>query len=255
MQIRVLGCSGGIYQGAATTAFLVDDDILIDAGTGVAGLTLPEMQAVRHIFVTHSHLDHIAAIPLLADTVFNSRIGDPIVVHAQESTLKVLQQHIFNSDVWPDFTRLPDHANAILKLDTLQAGARIAIGGRSIEMVAVKHTVPGVGYRVESGGKSFAFSGDTTSNENLWAFLNAHDSLDLLFIESAFADKDIELARQACHYCPQLLASDLSRLRHHPKVCISHLKPGEEGLIMQQCRDALPGWEIHQLQSGDVFEL
>ena len=28
MKVRVLGCSGGIYQGVATTSFLVDDDIL-----------------------------------------------------------------------------------------------------------------------------------------------------------------------------------------------------------------------------------
>lgn len=255
VQIRVLGCSGGIFRGAATTSFLVDDDILIDAGTGVAELTLEQMRAIRHIFITHSHLDHIAAIPLLADTVFDGLVGDPIIVHAQEQTLKVLQQHIFNSDVWPDFIALPDRDRAVLKLDAMQAGARTGLDGRQIEMMAVNHVVPGVGYRLESGGRSFAFSGDTTSNESLWSALNAHEDLDLLFIESAFANRDIELARKAFHYCPQLLSTDLSRLKHRPQVCISHLKPGEEDLIMRECREALPEWDLRQLKSGDVFKL
>ena len=255
VQIRVLGCSGGIFRGVATTSFLIDDDILIDAGTGVAELTLDEMRAIRHIFITHSHLDHIAAIPLLADSVFDRLVGDPIIVHAQEQTVEALRQHIFNSYVWPDFTALPDRERAVLVLDTMQVGARVELDDRQIEMIAVNHVVPGVGYRVESGGRSFAFSGDTTSNESLWSALNDHQGLDLLFIESAFANRDIELARAAFHYCPQLLGMDLSRLKHRPQVCISHLKPGDEELIMRECREALPGWELRQLKTGDVFKL
>lgn len=255
MQIRVLGCSGGIAKGVATTSFLIDDDVLIDAGTGVADLTLKEMQSIRHIFISHSHLDHIASIALLADTLFDSLVGRPIIVHAQKDTINVLREHIFNWQIWPDFTVLPHKTNAVLKFQNMDAASSMDIEGRTIEMITVNHAVPGVGYRVESKGRSFAFSGDTTSNENLWASLNKHDSLDLLFVESAFADKDAELARVAFHYCPATLAADLPKLRHRPKVCISHLKPGEESTIMKQCQKALPDWELHQLKSGDVFKL
>ncbi len=255
MQIRVLGCSGGIGQNLATTSFLIDNDILIDAGTGVCDLTLKQMGSIRHIFITHSHLDHIAAMPLLADSLFDSLVGNPITVHAQKNVLEVLRKHIFNGVIWPDFTALPDKANAVLSLNSMTAGSDIEIEGRNIEMITVNHVVPGVGYRVESAGKSFAFSGDTTTNENLWASLNRHDSLDLLFIESAFANKELELARLAFHYCPELLARDLPKLRHRPTVCISHLKPGEETRIMNECREALPQWDLRQLKSGDVFEL
>lgn len=255
MQIRVLGCSGGICRDMATTSFLIDKDILVDAGTGVSELTLEEMHNIRHIFITHSHLDHITSIALLADTLFDSLVGNPIIVHAQKKTLEVLQNHVFNRDVWPDFTALPNKSNAVLKLNAMKAGATIEVDGRIIEMIPVNHAVPGVGYRVESAGRSFAFSGDTTSNESLWAALNKHDGLDLLFVESAFANGDIELAQQAFHYCPQLLAQDLPKLRHRPEVCISHLKPGEEDVIMSECREALPDWELKQLKSGDVFEL
>ena len=255
MQIRVLGCSGGICRGMATTSFLIDKDILVDAGTGVSDLTLDEMRNIRHIFITHSHLDHIACIPLLADTLFDSLVGKPIILHAQKKTLDVLREHIFNGDIWPDFTVLPHKTNAVLRLNTMQAGTSADIDGRIIEMIPVNHTVPGVAYRLASGGRSFAFSGDTTSNDELWSALNKHDGLDLLFIETAFANKDIELARRAYHYCPQLLAMDLLKLEHRPTVCISHLKPGEEGIIMKECREALPEWELIQLKSGDVFEL
>ncbi|MGB5398407.1 MAG: 3',5'-cyclic-nucleotide phosphodiesterase [Gammaproteobacteria bacterium] len=255
MKVRVLGCSGGIGKGVATTSFLIDDDILIDAGTGVCDLSLEEMRKIRTIFITHSHLDHIASIPLLADTLFDSLIGRPLQVFAQRSTIKVLREHIFNWTIWPDFSVLPHKTNAVLKFNGMKAGEILEIDQRKIEMITVNHSVPGVGYRVESASKAFAFSGDTTSNENLWVALNKHKRLDLLFIETAFADRDIDLARIAFHYCPELLARDLPKLKHKPKVCISHLKPGEEKGIMQECQQALPDWDLQQLKSGDVFEL
>jgi ribonuclease BN (tRNA processing enzyme) len=255
MQIRVLGCSGGIAKGVATTSFLIDDDILIDAGTGVCSLTLDEMRLIKHIFLTHSHLDHTASIPLLTDTLFNGLVGNPLMIHAQRSTIKVLRDHIFNWAIWPDFTELPHKTNAVLKFKGMTAGTSIDIDGRTIEMITVNHSVPGVGYRIESNGSSFAFSGDTTSNENLWASLNRHDDLDLLFVESAFANKDIELARVAFHYCPETLARDLPKLKHRPDVYISHLKPGEESMIMKECKKAMPEWNLSRLRSGDLFEL
>lgn len=255
MIIRVLGCSGGISRNVATTSFLIDDDILIDCGTGVCDLTLDEMRKIRHIFITHSHLDHITSIPFLVDTLFETLIGNPVTVHAQRSTIKVIREHIFNWSIWPDFTVLPHKTNAVLRFTGMKGGEVTKINGRSIEMITVNHAVPGVGYRVESKKKVFAFSGDTTSNENLWASLNRHKRLDLFFVESAFANKDIELARIAFHYCPELLAKDLPKLKHRPDVYISHLKPGEEKLIMKECRQALPEWDCQQIKSGDIFEL
>jgi ribonuclease BN (tRNA processing enzyme) len=255
MKIRVLGCSGGIGKGVATTSFLIDDHILIDAGTGVCNLTLAEMRKIRSIFITHSHLDHVAAVPLLADTLFDDLIGNPLQVYAQRNTIKALRDHIFNWSIWPDFSVLPHKTNAVLNFNTMKPGEVLDIDKCKIEMITVNHAVPGVGYRVETGGRAFAFSGDTTSNENLWVALNKHKRLDLLFIETAFANSDIELARVAFHYCPELLARDLPKLKHKTKVCISHLKPGEEKGIMKECRKLLPEWDLHQLKSGEVFEL
>ena len=254
MQIRVLGSSGGIAKGYRTTSYLIDSDVLIDAGTGVAQLDIEEMAAVRHIFLTHSHFDHIAALPLLADTVFD-RIPSPIQVYALPETIQALVQHVFNDVLWPDFTRIPNRDNPVFQLNNIHDTDVLSVAGKNIETIAVNHIVPGVGYRVESAGKSFAFSGDTGENDNFWQVLNRHEQLDLLFVESAFPNENCELSIRSGHYCPQTLATDLAKLRHHPRIYISHPKPGEEGIILQQCRQAIQGHMIEGLSAEDLFTL
>ena len=100
MKVRVLGCSGAIAQGCRTTSFLIDGRILIDAGTGVGDLTLDEMQAIDHVFLTHSHLDHIAALPLMLDAI-SSRRSQPVQVHALPETIAALQAHVLTTSSGP----------------------------------------------------------------------------------------------------------------------------------------------------------
>ena len=107
MKVRVLGCSGAIARDCRTTAFLIDQDTLIDAGTGVGDLTREEMLRIDDVFLTHAHLDHIACLPLMVDTIASGRAGRPLRVHALPHTLAALRQHVFNDLIWPDFTRLP----------------------------------------------------------------------------------------------------------------------------------------------------
>lgn len=254
MEIRVLGCSGGVGANLRTTTILVDQDVLIDAGTGVGELSLDEMSAIRHIFLTHSHLDHIACVPLLVDTLFD-RLHTPITVHAQAVTIEALKKHIFNDVVWPDFTRLPTADKPVIRFEVMQPGDVYRLGNRSFESIRVNHTVPGVGYRVATDTGVFAFSGDTTTNDTFWSVLNTYDQLDALMVEAAFPNEEIELCRQAGHYCPTLLAEDLAKLKHRPKVYISHNKPGAEQRIFAQCRDVLSAYDLHALRGGDRITL
>jgi len=254
MNVRVLGCSGGISGHLVTTSLLVDDDILVDGGTGISELSRAEMARIRHIFVTHSHLDHIAGIPMLVDSIFDAA-RETIVVHARPETLRTLRENIFNWEVWPDFTQLPDYSRPALRFEEMRPGEVVTLQERRIEMIGVNHSVPGAGFRMQNGGGSFAFSGDTTSNDEFWLALNRHDNLDLLIVESAFADEDIEISRKAFHYCPSLLASDLKKLRHKPKLYITHLKPGSENRIMEQCRERIDAFEVERLCGGDRFQL
>ena len=254
MRIRVLGCSGGIGQELRTTSLLVDGDILIDAGTGVGDLSLAEMARIRHIFITHSHLDHIAGIPLMVDSIFG-QIDDPVVVHASADTVAALHQHIFNWTIWPDFSQLPTPQTGVLRYETMAPGDVFSLAGRNIRMIAVNHVVPAVGYAVESAGRSIAFTGDTTSNETFWSALNEYPGLDVLIAECAFPNQEYGLCRKAFHYCPDLLAIDLAKLRHRPRVFLSHLKPGAENLIERECRERLQGFDVRRLFGGDLIQL
>lgn len=254
MELRVLGCSGGIGVGLSTTSFLVDHDIVIDAGSGLGQLSLNEMAAVRHVFITHSHLDHLTHLPFLLDSVFE-RIRQPIVVHAEPATLKAMQQHIFNWSIWPDFSKLPTEQAPVMAFEAMEPGDVVEIDGRCIEMMRVNHVVPGVAYRVSQGGKSFAFSGDTTTNDTLWEALNRHDGLDLLMVEVAFGDAEQVLAGRAKHYCPQTLAQDLVKLRHPAQIYLTHLKPGQEHIVAQEVRAHLPGHNIKVLRGNEIFKL
>lgn len=255
MRVRVLGCSGGIGAQLRTTALLVDDDILIDCGTGAGDLTLEEMSKIRHLFITHAHLDHIASLPLMVDSLFRKLQGNPLTVHCQPVTLEVLKKHIFNWQIWPDFFELPTSEKPVLLSEPLTPGESRTIGNRTLEMIRVNHVMPGVGYRIANETSAFAFSGDTTTNDSLWSALNEHDGLDMLIVECAFVDSARKLSEMAKHYCPSLLAEDLSKLRHRPRICVSHLQPGDEEQIMSEVRSALPDHDIHQLSGGDVFQL
>ena len=115
MRLRVLGCSGGIGgRHLRTTSFLVDHDVLLDAGSGVGDLSLAELTQIDHIFVTHSHLDHVTSIPFLVDTVGGMRTR-PVTVYTSGATIEILKHHLFNWAIWPDFTEIPS-AEARLRI-------------------------------------------------------------------------------------------------------------------------------------------
>ena len=254
MKLRVLGCSGGVSSELRTTSFLIDDDILIDAGSGVGELTLEEMRRIRHVFLTHSHLDHFSFLPLLVDSIFPT-IREPLIVHGQPVTLDALKTHVFNWTIWPDFAKLPNEEEPVMGYMAQSPGEIFQDGDRSLEMIAVNHVVPGVGYRVSCPTGAFAFSGDTTTNDNLWEVLNRRDGLDLLLVEAAFANADEELSKRAGHYTPNLLAEDLKKLKHQPEICLTHAKPGMEDVIFGECQQAISGRDLKRAESGQIFTL
>lgn len=254
MELRILGCSGGMGVDLRTTTLLLDDDVLIDAGTGVGDLDISAMTHLRHVFLSHSHLDHIASLPLLVDTIFD-QIKEPIVVHGQAETLKALQDHVFNNIIWPDFSRLPNPEHPVMCYEAMAPTDVYQLGDRSIEMITVKHSVPSVGYRVTTPTGVFAFSGDTSTNDNLWEVLNSGSKLDLLIVEAAFANKDKQLSQQAHHYCPETLAADIAKLKHQPEIYISHNKPGDEELIFSECEQAITTHTVKRLSGGAHFTI
>ena len=276
MQIRVLGCSGAMAAGGRTTSFLIDHDLLVDAGTGVGDLTLDELVRIDDILVTHSHLDHVLAIGLLADSVSRRRraAGRPAIrVHALAPTLAALRAHIFNDTIWPDFTRLPSPDRPVLSLLPCAIGQALHLGGRRVEVLPAEHSVPACGYAVwppeastaaapQPGNASVArprhgawvFTGDTGPNPTLWSRL-AQIDVAALVIETAFGDDEQGLADLSRHLSPARLREELAQLQAPADVYITHIKPGEVDAVMS----AIGAWpsphRIAALVSGQSIAL
>jgi len=257
MKIRVLGCSGAIAAGSRTTAFLVDHDVLVDAGTGVGDLSLDELELIDHILVSHSHLDHVLSIGLLADTVMRRRLAagrGPIQVHALPETLDALRAHIFNGIIWPDFTRLPSAQCPALALVPFRLGDCLVLGGKRFEVLSAAHTVPAVGFALEGTEGHWVFTGDTGPNPALWERL-AGMQVAHLVIETAFSDDEHELARISRHLCPADLGRELASLSGSVGVHITHIKPGEVARVMEEVGALSTPHRISPLFAGQVLDL
>lgn len=254
MKLTILGCSGGIGSGRHTTCFKVDDDILIDAGTGITTLSFEQMLAIDHVFITHAHLDHVLGLPLLLDSVSDMR-ARPVIVHALPEVLNVLSDHLFNWHLWPDFRAIPSIDAPWLKFEPLPMGGSLTLGARTFIPLPVNHVVPACGIQISGAGGSLVFSGDTTSSEAFTEALNAISDLRHLIIETSFENALVDIAQASKHHWPDSLAETLQDLRVQPEVWITHLKPGNEAAIMAELRAAAPNWTLTALEQGQVIDL
>ncbi len=253
MKLNILGCGGGIGSGHHTTCLLLDEDVLIDAGSGITSLSLEQLACIDHVFVTHSHLDHVLGIPLLIDAVGDRR-KKPVIVHALPETLEILEKHIFNWKIWPDFRKIPDDSNPWLKFEPLPLGSSVKLGNRTIISLPAHHTVPACGYQIKGNEGSLVFTGDTTHSDGLMHALNEMSDLRDLIIDTSFENELCDVAVASKHHWPDSLAQELGRLKAKPKIWITHLKPGNEKSIMDELKRCIPEREVRQLMQGQAIE-
>lgn len=263
MKIRVLGCSGAIAKDCRTTSFLVGDDLLVDAGTGVGDLTLDQMQRVDHVLLTHSHLDHVAALPLMVDATASQR-KRPVTIHALACTIAALKTHIFNNTIWPDFSVIPSVAAPFIQFNEICVGQRLQFGASSVEVLPAVHTVPAVGFAINQGRGCWVFTGDTEQNPDLWRRVNELD-VAMLVIETAFSNRESALAKSSLHLSPRVLAQELDCIAPGKRfpIYITHTKPAETEQIMaeiQRFDQTQPSGshvshDIRWLRAGQEFDL
>lgn len=255
MKVRVLGCSGGIGGDRHSTSLLIDDDILIDAGSGATRLSLAEMARIGHLFITHAHLDHILALPLMLDSVGVGRAA-PLQVHALPEVIEILTAHIFNWQIWPDFARVPTLERPFMSYVPLEIGQPVKLGGREVTAIPARHGRPAVGYLLRGTHGSLIFSGDTASHQDLIAIANATTDLAHFIVEASFDNDHHQIAEVSDHYYPAALLPDLARLKPGLPVWITHLKPGGEAAIMAELAvGELACGRPRALAPDQVFEL
>lgn len=259
--VTVLGCSGAIASGQRTTSFLVGQNLLVDAGTGVGDLSLEALGAIDHVLLTHSHLDHIASLPLLADTVLRLRRDaqrPPIQVYALPETLQALRDHIFNGVIWPDFTRLPTAQAPVLAFQPLAVGQCLRLAGLTAQVLPATHTVAAVGYALWPGEPEsqacWVFTGDTGPNAQLWEALAGHRVAQII-IETAFPDAEQTVAEHSKHLHPAALARELNGLASDVQVYITHIKPGDAAAIEADLISHGLRHRVQMLTGGERLQL
>ena len=252
MRLTVLGCYGGIGGSRRTTALLLDDDILIDSGSGAGDLALEQMARLDHVFLTHAHLDHSGFLPLLADAAAFLR-QRPLNVHALPETIAALKKNMLNGELWPDYSVLPSADNPYIRFVPLEVGATVQLGERLITPLPARHSIPAVGYHLDSGAASFVYSGDTTDCGEFWEALNRIDNLRYLMIETTFLNAAGAAAAKSGHLTAELLARGLSRLQRPVRLLIAHMEAGREEQTMAEIMAACGAFQPRQLQQGEEF--
>jgi ribonuclease BN (tRNA processing enzyme) len=254
MHITTLGCNASITGKLRTTCYQVDDDILIDAGSGAGELSLAQSIAIDTVFLTHSHLDHCAFLPLLADAACSFR-ETPLTVYAQAETIAALKQHMFSGQLWPDYTVIPAPERPYIRFHPIRLGETVELGDRRITALPARHAVPCVGYQVDSGSASWVYSADTTYCEDFWQALNRIDNLKYLLIENTFRNDNPVGAQRSGHTTANLLARGLRLLERPVQLFIVHLEAGYEEVSMREALQAAGEFMPQMLQRGHVFEL
>jgi cAMP phosphodiesterase len=263
MKVRILGCSGAIAKECRTTSFLIDTDMLIDAGTGVGDLSLQEMRRIDSVFLTHSHLDHVAALPLMVDAIAAQR-DTALKIYALKGTIEALQTHIFNDVIWPDFTQLPTPDQPYIRFHEIEVGQTLQCGLRQIEVLPAVHTVPAAGFAVKADKSHWIFTGDTERNPAFWRRINQLE-VHMLVIETAFCRREAALAQRSLHLSPDMLVSELEQIDANKKfpIYITHTKPAQTEQIMSEIRDIVKSrhpeqqasFDLHWLKAGQEFEI
>lgn len=233
MELRVLGCSGGEAEGNRLTGLLVNGTVALDAGSLTQALSTDEQVGIRQIFISHSHLDHICTLPFFTKNIFG-HTDVPVQIHALPETLDALRRHLFNDELWPDFSVIPSPDNPIIRFSEITPETPYEVEGLRITPIPVNHLVPCVGYLVEDGHSAFLFSSDTAETDRIYAVANGTKNLKLFITEASFPNDQDWLAEASKHLTPEKLGRELKKLERDVPVGIYHLTPGDREVMLPE---------------------
>ncbi|MFO8056685.1 MAG: 3',5'-cyclic-nucleotide phosphodiesterase [bacterium] len=235
--------------GYRTTCFMVENQLLIDAGAATTALPLKDQIKINAILLTHSHLDHIRDLAFLPDNVFGKRDA-PLKICGLAPTIRAVREHVFNHRLWPDFSTLPDEDNPVINFRELVEGETTLIEGFEVTPVKVNHVVPAAGFLVKKQGKGFLFSGDTGPTTDLWEKLSEEDQVSAVFLETTYPDRMEERAQATGHLTPTGARQEIEKAdKDGLKVYLFHFMPQYLKEITYEVEAAETGFNA--LKQGD----
>jgi ribonuclease BN (tRNA processing enzyme) len=262
MKVRVLGCHGSDQLVEAhpdpwtcrTCGFLINDTVLVDAGTVGSVLLLAEQKRIRHILLSHLHFDHVKGLPTLADNLVGEW-GDPVVLRSIPEVLDGLKSFVFNNALYPDFLALPDPKKPVLVSQALKIREETEVNGLHVTAVPVNHLVPTVGFLIREGNSSILYSGDTDQTDEIWKLAAQEPTLKAAFIETSFPNELAGLAKTSKHLTPATFAEEFRKIgRPTLPVYVYHMKPRFRGQIQRELA-ALKIPNLHVLAEGEVLTI
>lgn len=254
MQITVLGAAGGQAPGQSLTGFLIDDALLLDAGTIGAQLDLASQRKIKHVLITHAHLDHVNALPFLLDNLIG-RVPGPVIAYGLPEVLQALTENIFNNKIWPDFLALPTPEEPILKLQPITPGQAFSINGYSITPVRVNHSFAAAAYLISNHSGTVIFTGDTGPVDELWQAVGGLKKIHALFMECSFPQGQQAMAKMTKHLSTADIADEVAKTGRGEDmpVYLYHCKPEYCEEIASQAQGLNP-LQVRMVSSGEVFD-
>ena len=233
--IRILGSFGTKTVGQGTTCIQVSPKVLIDAGNIINTLG-DEAKKIEHVFLTHSHVDHIVDLPFLIDLYYADQ-KHTLQIYALKETIESLKNHLFNFEFYPDFSQinLQNSTSKALEFNVIEFDKEYEIDDVILTPFQTNHTVASCGYIITKAKRSIMFSADTYCNDRMWEILNQDKRINALITEVSFPSDMEALATASKHYTPRLLHEDLQKLQRHDLVVhLMHLKPNYFDAIKQE---------------------
>lgn len=254
MKWRILGSFGGSSPNCGMTSFLVDEELALDAGSLTQALSLPEQRAVRRIAISHSHLDHVASIPFLVENAFADGTQTLEILLTPE-VYATVKRHLFNNDLWPDFTRIPSQLSPALKLVQIAPRVPFMVNNLTLTPIPVNHTVPTCGFLVEErGGKAVLFTSDTGPTQEVWEVANRCANLAAVIVEVSFPNRLQHVADLSLHLTPATLAQELEKLERQVPVHLFHLKPRYLEELRAELRETAMPHPVAELRQGETYQ-
>lgn len=257
MEIRVLGSFGGDSPHCRMTSFLIDGSIAIDAGAITRTLSIDEQKSIRHVVITHSHIDHTATLPFLIENTFGENEGG-IAIYCTRRVLSRVRKHLFNNDTWPDFSRIPNHLYPTIRFVDMKPGESFSIENGapetlSIRPISVNHIVPTVGLILSRGRSTVVFTSDTGPTTKIWQEINKLDKVSALIVECSFPNRLQSVADVSLHLTPQTLAGELAKLNRRLPVYLYHLKPPYLEELRAEIAETEFPMPVEELRQGDTY--